>query len=163
MIRALADADIQAITQIYNHYIQHTVITFEEELITADQMAKRTKKVSQQGLPWLVAEQSGEVIGYAYATQWKERSAYRFTVEITVYLAPDAAGEGWGSKLYSALLDVLKHTQTHVVIGVITLPNPPSEALHEKFGMKKTAHFTEVGRKFDQWLDVGYWQLMLEK
>ncbi len=113
-------------------------------------------------LPWLVAENdSGVVVGYAYASKWKGRCAYRHSAEVTVYLAPDAAAQGVGTRLYEALFSELRDRGIHTAIGGIALPNPPSVALHEKFGMKKVAHFAEVGHKFDRWIDVGYWQVVL--
>jgi L-amino acid N-acyltransferase YncA len=96
------------------------------------------------------------------ATKWRERFAYRFSVEVTVYLAPTFTGNGVGSQLYDALFSVLKSRSIHSVIGGITLPNLASVALHEKFGLEKVAHFKEVGFKFEQWKDVGYWQGVLK-
>jgi phosphinothricin acetyltransferase len=105
-----------------------------------------------------VAEDAGAVIGYAYAAKWNARSAYRHTVETSIYLSHLSVSRGWGTRLYQTLFDMLRNQSIHVVIGGITLPNPASIALHEKFGIKKVAHFMEVGYKFGQWLDVGYWQ-----
>lgn len=161
MIRSATARDSVAIVDIYNHYILNTVITFEEQVISAGEMSKRMADVSAAHLPWLVAEQDGQVVGYAYANTWKTRYAYRFTVEITVYLAPDYAGRGLGSGLYQALITQLRALGIHVVLGCIALPNSASVALHEKFGLKKVAHFNEVGFKFNRWLDVGYWQANL--
>ena len=91
--------------------------------------------------------------------QWKARSAYRFSVESTVYIDQNSIGNGIGSLLYKELLSNLKNSRIHSVIGGIALPNPSSIALHEKYGFKKVAQFKEVGIKFDKWIDVGYWQL----
>ena len=101
--------------------------------------------------------------GYAYATDWKPRGAYRHSVESTVYLRNGQSGHGYGSQLYSKLIELLMRLQVHTVIGGIAQPNEESIALHEKFGFVKVAHFKEVGYKFDQWVDVAYWQLILEK
>lgn len=161
MIRAASATDADAIAGIYNHYIRDTVITFEEVEVDGAQMAARMEKIAAAGLPWLVAEDDGRLLGYAYAAPWHARSAYRFAVEITVYLAPDAGGRGLGSALYLQLFDALKTAGIHTAIGCIALPNPASVALHEKFGMTKIGHFAEVGFKFDRWLDVGYWQTFL--
>lgn len=155
------DGDGEAIATIYNHYIANTVITFEEDLIDAAEFAARIAKVQAQGLPWLVVEEGNEVLGYAYASQWHARSAYRHTVEVSVYLGHQTTGCGLGTQLYQELFQILKGKNIHVVIGGLTLPNPASEALHQKFGMHKVAHYREVGRKFGQWLDVGYWQTEL--
>lgn len=161
MIRPVKVQDIQAIVTIYNHYIENTVNTFEEHCIDTSEMIKRIENVTRLKLPWLVIEVDNKVLGYAYATPWKERSAYRYSVESTVYLAPDSLGRGLGYQLYQALITELKTLPIHSVMGGITLPNPASIALHEKLGMVKVAHFQQVGRKFDQWLDTGYWQLVL--
>jgi len=161
MIRTATGSDAQIIADIYNHYIANTVITFEERPITKDDIVERIEKVEHAGLPWLAAEEDGVVIGYAYAARWQARSAYRHTVESTVYLSNTSTSKGWGTKLYKALFEQLRQTSVHVVIGGVTLPNAASVGLHEKFGMKKVAHFSEVGYKFGQWLDVGYWQMPL--
>jgi L-amino acid N-acyltransferase YncA len=162
MIRAATESDAQAIADIYNYYIANTVITFEELAISKGDILERIEKVTGSSLPWLVAEDGGVVIGYAYARKWNVRSAYRHTVETTVYLSNSSVSKGWRTKLYTALFDNLRHNSIPVVIGGITLPNPASIALHVKFGMKQVAHFKEVGYKFGQWLDVGYWQTELK-
>ena len=162
MIRPVKRQDAQDLTDIYNHYVKNTVITFEENCIDSTEMAKRIEKVINNNLPWLVIEENNILLGYAYATPWKARSAYRFSVEATVYLAPKELEKGLGTQLYQALFSELKEKLIHSVLGGITLPNPASIALHEKLGMTKVAHFHQIGRKFDQWLDTGYWQLTLD-
>ena len=118
--------------------------------------------VQSDGLPWLVAELHNQIIGWAYASPWKSRSAYRHSVEITVYLSKQNQSQGYGSRLYQALFAELQKLPVHSVIGGITLPNDASIALHEKFGLRKIGHFKEVGYKFGRWLDVGYWQATLK-
>ena len=162
MIRPANTADSEAMVAIYNHYIRHSAATFEEEDLSAGDMSARLQKVNALGLPWLVAEEQGVLIGYAYANQWRERSAYRFSVESTIYLSHEVTGGGRGSKLYGALFEALRALEVHAVIGGITLPNPASVALHEKMGMRKVAEFPEVGYKQGRWLDVGYWQVNLQ-
>ncbi|MEE9912985.1 MAG: GNAT family N-acetyltransferase [Deltaproteobacteria bacterium] len=161
MIRAATPSDAGAVAGIYNYYVAHTAVTFEESEVTALQMAERISDVLAVPLPWLVAEHSGRIVGYAYAGRWKVRSAYRFTVETTVYLDRDIRGQGLGSLLYEALFAALARRDVHVAVGVIALPNESSIALHEKFGLRKAAHFREVGFKFGKWIDVGYWQKVL--
>jgi phosphinothricin acetyltransferase len=161
MIRAATGADAGAVAEIYNHYIANTVVTFEEEVLPAAEIARRIETVQSASLPWLVAELGGQVAGYAYAGKWHARSAYRFSAEITVYLAPAQVGRGLGSKLYGELFPMLRDRGIHAVIGGIALPNEASVALHEKFGLEKVAHYAEVGFKFDRWIDVGYWQRIL--
>jgi phosphinothricin acetyltransferase len=160
MIRACHPSDASRICDIYNHYVRETVTTFEDEPVCEHEMVRRISDVTAR-FPWLVWEQSGETLGYAYATPWKARSAYRFSVETTVYLAPDFAGRGIGSQLYRALIDDLKGRSIHCAIGGIALPNPASIALHEKLGFSKIGQFEEVGWKFGRWVDVGYWELVL--
>ena len=162
MIRRVQEQDVNSICNIYNHYIANTILTFEEDLITAADIAGRITKLTSDNLPWFVAEdESGKLLGYAYATKWRDRLSYRFSVEVTVYLSHEHTAKGLGTELYTVLFDELKAKDIHSAIGGITLLNEASAALHEKFGMTKVAHFSEVGLKFDQWLDVGYWQVTL--
>ena len=161
MIRPASPADARRIAEVYNHYITQTSITFEETPVSDKDMALRIASVQNEGLPWLVYESEDGICGYAYATKWKERSAYRFAVETTVYLATDVAGNGHGTELYLSLFEELQKLGIHTAIGGITLPNPASVALHEKLGMEKVAQFKEVGLKFGIRLDVGYWQKTL--
>lgn len=162
MIRSATANDASALAEIYNHFIRETAVTFEEEPVTAEVMATRLANVLALDLPWLVLEQNARILGYAYATRWKERSAYRYSVESTIYLAPEMTGQGHGMTLYSALIDALMSRAVHAVIGGISLPNPASIALHEKLGFRPVGSFREVGRKFERWIDVGYWQLLLK-
>lgn len=163
MIRAATVADAPALAAIYNHFIRATTITFEEEPVVPDEMARRIESVQTSGLYWLVSEVDGAIAGYAYATKWRERSAYRFSVESTVYVAPDRQGQGLGRALYERLLAALKERGVHTVIGGIAQPNEGSVALHEKLGFRKVAMFEQVGQKFGRWIDVGYWQKHLEE
>lgn len=160
-IRAAAPSDTAAIAEIYNHYVTQTVVTFEEVPVAAAEIARRIEEVQSASLPWLVAEAERHVVGYAYATPWKARTGYRFSAEITVYLAPGHGRRGLGSQLYDQLFPLLQARRIHAVMGGIALPNEASVALHEKFGLRKVAHFKEVGFKFDRWIDVGYWQRTL--
>ncbi len=160
MIRACAAGDAPALCAIYNHYVRDTVITFEEAPVAAPEMAQRIVDAATR-FPWLVAEEDNEVVGYAYATPWKARSAYRFSVESTVYVAPSQTGRGVGTALYRELIDALRKQGVHSVVGGIALPNAASITLHEKLGFKKIGQFVEIGRKFDRWVDVGYWELIL--
>ncbi|MGN6518330.1 MAG: GNAT family N-acetyltransferase, partial [Dokdonella sp.] len=154
-------ADAAAIAAIYDHYIRSTHATFEETPVGESVMAARIAEVGARGLPWLVSECDGDVAGYAYAGPWKARSAYRHTVESTIYLDAACTGRGLGLPLYLSLIHALRACGTHAVIGGIALPNAPSIALHEKVGFHAIGRFAEVGRKFDRWIDVGYWQRLL--
>ena len=157
MIRPATSADAQAICDIYNPYIEDTVITFEEVTVDAAAMAQRIADIQKQHM-WYVAEDGGRVLGYAYAGPWRPRTAYRYAVETSVYLAPDAMRRGVGRALYATVLDELPRKGFHCAMGGIALPNDPSVALHEAMGFTKVAHFADVGFKFGQWIDVGYWQ-----
>lgn len=161
MIREATDNDAEAITAIYNYYIQNTVITFEEDSLNPSDFIERIRKVQESGYSWLVAEENGKIIGYAYSSKWNDRTAYINTAEVSIYLSHLIKSRGWGTKLYDVLFSSLRQKSIHIVIGGITLPNPASVAIHEKFGMEKVAHFKEVGYKFGEWLDVGYWQVQL--
>ena len=159
-IRPVSSDDAEAICAIYNYYVQNSTISFEEEGVSPTEMSRRIVDVTES-LPWLVIENEGVVDGYAYATKWRARSAYRFSVEISVYLSPNAIGKGYGANLYANLMEQLAILGVHAVIAGIALPNEKSIKLHEKIGLKKIAHFEQVGFKNQQWVDVGYWQKML--
>jgi L-amino acid N-acyltransferase YncA len=162
IVRGVVAEDAEAVVRIYNHYVAETIITFEEELVAVSDMSRRIADVRLASLPWLVAERDNTVVGYAYATKWRARHAYRFSTEVTVYVAPDLAARGIGSMLYGELLAALRARNIQAVMGGIALPNDASVALHEKFGFKKVAHFEKVGFKFNRWIDVGYWQCKLQ-
>ncbi|MFP4334080.1 MAG: N-acetyltransferase family protein [Wenzhouxiangella sp.] len=160
-IRPARPGDAGAVAAIYNHYIEWTTTTFEEERLSSEQLAARMVAVDRAGLPWLVAEHDGVVAGYAYATPWRERSAYRHSVEVSAYVAAERVGIGLGAGLYLALIEQLAALGRHSLIGVVTLPNPASAAFHAKMGFVQVAHLKEVGFKFGRWLDVAYWQRLL--
>lgn len=160
MIRTAKPQDFGQITAIYNYFITHTTVTFDEEEIKISEMVSRYEHTQDQ-LPWLVFEQAGEVVAYAYAVRWKARSAYKYSAESTIYLKDGVQGQGIGSQLYGELIQQIKQLGFRTIIGGVALPNPASIRLHEKFGFKKVAHFSEVGFKFNQPIDVAYWQLHL--
>lgn len=164
MIRNVTLNDAEALTRIYNHYIETSGATFEETPISEDELRKRINNIHfEKGFPFIVIEENSEVIGYAYASTFRERIAYRYTVESTVYVDPQHFKKGIGKQLYADLIDLLKQQDFHSVIGVITLPNDASVKLHEEFGFKKAGHFTEVGKKFGRWMNVGFWELILDE
>jgi len=160
VIRAAQPEDAAAIAAIYNHYILHTTITFEEHMVSQAEILRRMDEVMRTH-PWLVCEADGVVAGYAYGHPFHERSAYRRTVECAIYLRHDRIGLGLGRLLYQHLLDLLAAEGHHVALGIIALPNEPSQRLHEALGFVKVGQLREVGYKFDRWIDVGHWQLML--
>jgi phosphinothricin acetyltransferase len=160
MIRLATPDDAKDICTIYNTYIENTTISFEETPVSVEQMQQRINAIGES-FPWLVYTIDQQVVGYAYASRWKARSAYRYSVESTIYLSEQITGQGIGSQLYQALIAELKQTKAHSVIACIALPNAASIALHERIGFEKVAHFKEVGRKFDRWIDVGFWERLL--
>jgi L-amino acid N-acyltransferase YncA len=161
MIRTAEPADAPAIAGIYNHYVSNTIVTFEEEVLEATEMARRVADTLEAGLPWLVIVEDGILLGYSYASKWKSRSAYRYTLETSVYLDQSATGRGRGTQLFSALIDAIRPYGAHALIGCVALPNPGSVRLLEKHGFVETGRFREVGRKLGRWIDVGYWELIL--
>lgn len=162
MIRKVKLEDAEALTEIYNHYIRTSGATFEEIEIPKEEMQSRIQQIHlKDNYPYIVFEKDGNILGYAYASKFRERLAYRFSTESTVYVHPDHFGKGLGKQLYAELIDLIKLADFHSIIGVITLPNDASIALHEKFGFKKVGHFSEVGFKFNQWMDVGFWELKI--
>ena len=162
-IRLATSEDAAAVAAIYNPYVASTCITFETEAVPEEEIRARIAEAHDANLPWLVAADDGVVVGYAYASKWKGRCAYRHSAESTVYLDPSSKGKGIGRMLYTALIDRLRIRGIHAVIGGIALPNEASIALHERLGFEKVAHFKQVGFKQDRWIDVGYWQLLLEQ
>lgn len=161
MIREIISADISQICDIYNYYIENTIISFEEKPVSHNEMERRIAEITTL-FPFYVYIENDTVLAYAYATKWKSRSAYKNSAESAIYVKNGEHGKGIGRKLYTALLDNLKDRQIHTVIGGIALPNKSSQILHEKLGFEKVAHFEQVGFKFDKWIDVGYWQLIFE-
>lgn len=163
MIRNATSEDSLEICEIYNYYILHTHSTFETDPVSPSEIENRIGRVQNEfELPWLVFEEGNKVIGYAYATQWKARTAYAQTVETTVYLQHEICGKGFGRKLYQHLVEQLKDFGYHAILGGIALPNEASVSLHEKLGYVKVAQLKEVGYKFNRRIDVGYWELLIK-
>ena len=160
-IRAVVDDDASAICAIYNPYIENSIITFEEQVLDASDMRDRISDTLSAGLPWFVAEKDSQICGYAYASTWKSRCSYRYSAEVTVYLAEGYHGQGIGARLLQQLIDELSARGYHTALAGIALPNSASVALHEKLGFEPVARFREVGFKFGNWIDVGYWQRVL--
>src|ERR1700730_1317728 len=156
-IRAATRADLPRLTEIYNHYVIHTAVTFDIEPYTVE---RRVTWFEQFGLTGrhrlLVAEDDTNVTGYAGTTRFRPKAAYDTTVETTVYCNPEAAGRGLGSRLYEALFDAISAEDIHRIVAGYTLPNPASAALHARFGFKPIGVFTENGRKFGRYWDVAW-------
>jgi phosphinothricin acetyltransferase len=158
---AVPDQDAEQVSEIYNHYIRTSVITFEEVPVSVVEMEARMREIQTLPYPWLVAADGTDLLGYAYAGKWKVRAAYRHSSEITVYVKPGLERSGVGSALYEQLIPAVKTCGVRAVIGGVALPNDASVRLHEKFGFEKCAHFKQVGFKFGRWVDVAYWQRLL--
>lgn len=161
-IRAATPEDAAEIAAIYAPYVANGIISFEEKAPSADEMRARMAK-SNGHYPWLVGTSgdSDAVMGYAYAERFRDRSAYRFVVETTVYVAGEMQRQGFGRLLYEALLDTLRAQGFTQAISAISLPNDPSIALHESVGFRRAGVYREVGWKDGRWIDVGLWQASL--
>jgi L-amino acid N-acyltransferase YncA len=159
-IRVATDADAAAIAAIYAPHVIAGVASFEETPPEEQEIAARLRRV-QSFFPWLIAEDDGAVVGYAYADKFRERSAYRWAVETTVYVAGSAQRRGIGRLLYGALLDILRRQGFTQAIAAISLPNDGSIRLHEQVGFRRAGVYREVGWKLGRWIDVGLWQAEL--
>ena len=159
-VRDATPDDAAAIRDIYAPYVTDTIVSFEETPPDADEIARRIAAIAPD-YPYLVAEAEGQVIGYAYASQHRTRSAYRSSVDVTVYVAPDRQRGGIGQALFARLLPAAAAHGYHAAFAGIALPNAASVGLHEAMGFTPVGIYREVGRKFDAWHDVGWWQRRL--
>lgn len=162
LLRAAAESDAAAIAEIYGHYVRTSCFTFEEVAPAAEEMALRMKKIGEAGFAFLAAEVKGAVAGYAYASPFHSRSAYRFTVEDSVYVAPDLARQGIGLALMRRLiLDCAARGCRQMVARIGDAENIASLSLHEKLGFARAGLLRGVGFKFGRWVDVVEMQLPL--
>ena len=152
--------DGAACAAIYAPHVEGSAVSFEERAPDAAEMAARIERYGASHA-WLVAEREGEVVGYAYATAFNERPAYRWSTSVSVYIAGDARGEGVGRALYEALFDRLRERGFRMACAGITLPNEASVGLHESLGFKQIGVNPEIGFKNGAWRDVGWFQLEL--
>lgn len=158
-IRAARLEDAPAIAAIYAPIVRDTAISFEEEPPTEDEIARRI----DASHAWLVAERSGEIAGYVYAARFHPRAAYRWSAEVSIYVAAGARGAGVGKRLVTALLDRLRELGFVNAFAGTTLPNDASVALLESLGFRKIAHWDSVGFKLGAWHDVGWWQRRIQE
>lgn len=161
MIRPMTLHDIREIVAIYAYYVNNTVITFDTEVPSEAEMCQRLTPIIENFPAWVYVE-NGEIAGYCYAHGWKTKKAYNRTAETTIYLHPDHLHKGYGRLLMDTLIEDCRKRSFHTLIACITIPNDPSVKLHERLNFKKVSHFHEVGRKFDRWLDVADYELILE-
>jgi phosphinothricin acetyltransferase len=159
-IRICSVADADAVAAIYAPIVRDTVISFEVDPPTSREMARRIAATLQTH-PWLVAEQEGRVVGYAYAGQHRDRSAYRWSVDVTAYVAANSRRYGVGRALYERLIGILQRQGFHAAFAGIALPNAASIGLHEAVGFRPVGIYKEVGFKQGQWRDVEWWRLSL--
>lgn len=157
-IRPFAWRDIPAITSIYKHYVEASTATFDTTPPGETFMAEKFGHMTDLGHPVLIAEAGGKLLGYAYASVYRPRPAYRFTCEDTVYCSPDAQGVGVGTALLSKVIEASRAFGFKQMIGVITAESKGSVRLHEKLGFRVVGTYTEVGFKFDRWLDIVHMQ-----
>ena len=153
-LRAAEAKDCFAICEIYNFYIQNSVVTFDEQTMQLKQWEEKLEYLNKQKLPFIVAQtEAGEVLGFAYVAPWRQKSAYRTTVEDSIYLRAAATGKRIGTKLLEELLALSKQAGVKEVVAVISDSGAESSVrLHEQFGFKKQGHLAKVGFKFDRWL-----------
>jgi phosphinothricin acetyltransferase len=160
MVRLAKMADMERINEIENWAVENTFGHFGISKVESSATCAAFDAASGM-YPWFVAEDEGQVIGFARAAPWKAREAYRQSTEIGIYVAAERHGQGIGRSLYAELFPELERLGFHTVIAGITLPNPASVRLHESFGMKPIGTFPEVGFKFGEWRSVGYWYRIL--
>jgi L-amino acid N-acyltransferase YncA len=156
-----AARDGAACASVYAPFVLETAISFEEEPPSADEFSRRIEAVSEH-FPWLVADDDGAVIGYAYAAAHRERAAYRWAADVAVYVAQGSQRRGVGRALYDALLSLLVRQGVHVACAGVTLPNDASVALHEACGFEFVGVYKRIGWKMGRWHDVAWWELELQ-
>lgn len=160
-VRTVTLNDAQKLLDIYSYYVLNTTITFEYDTPSIDEFTQRIQKITQK-YPYLVATINDEIVGYAYATSYKERAAYDWSVETTVYVKNNKHGLGIGKALYSQLEQALKDKNIVNMLACITYPNPKSIDFHTKFGFDKVGHFPKVGYKFNEWRDIVWMQKVIK-
>jgi phosphinothricin acetyltransferase len=161
LIREFKESDVAPANALTNHYIEHTVVHFAFTPAADQQFAEVWQK-GREKFPWLAAEVDGKFAGYAKGATWRERDAYKYTVEVGIYMMQFVQGKGLGKILYLDLLKRLKRLGFHTAIGGVTMPNEASVRLHETLGFSSVGVYKQVGRKFDAWHDVGFWQIDLQ-
>ena len=161
-LRLAESADAPAVAAIYAPYVTASAVSFETEAPDEGEMRSRIDAVAGS-YPWIVAEEDGALLGYAYASAFRSRPAYRFAVETTVYLAHGAEGRGIGRRLYTLLLTTLEAQGFTQAIAAITLPNHASLKLHRSLGFAEAGVYTQVGYKLGQWRSVALWQRPLAR
>jgi phosphinothricin acetyltransferase len=165
LIRTADLGDLSALTDIYNHYVRNTTITFDLRPFTPEERRAWFDDHAPRGKHRLLVavDDGGACLGYASTSRWRPKAAYDTTVEASVYCAPNAVGRGIGSALYHALFDVVAREDVHTIVAGVSLPNPASIKLHERFGFQPVGVFHRVGRKFDRFWDVAWFERQLAR
>jgi len=161
ILRPFAWSDIPAITTIYRHYVDHSAITFDTEAPGEEAIAEKYAGLQKLGHPVIIAERAGKTVGYAYASFYRPRAAYRFTCEDSIYLDPNETGRGLGKALLTELLEQSRAYGFKQMLAVITADTANSIGIHEKFGFKRVGYYEAVGLKFDRWHDIVHLQKAL--
>jgi len=160
LIRPFHIKDTQSLLDIYNYYVLNTTVTFDIEALSFEVFLEKVNHINAE-YPFIVFEENGEILGYAYGSRFRPKPAYNYVAESTVYVKHNSHGKQIGTKLYAELIRLLKETNLHTVLGVLTIPNDASIKLHKRFGFEQVANLKEVGLKFGKWQNVGIWQLKL--
>ncbi|MDO4459873.1 MAG: GNAT family N-acetyltransferase [Clostridia bacterium] len=162
-IRAVnAEHDAPRLTEIYNYYIENTTVTYEYDKLSVEDFHTRIENISKR-FPYIVLEENGELIGYAYASEFNSRKAYQWDADLTIYLDVNHKGKGAGGFLFGKLLYILTEMGFLNAYSLIDIPNPGSEALHKKFGFSKTGEYNRSAWKFDKYLDMGIYSKSLSE
>jgi phosphinothricin acetyltransferase len=162
LIRIANDRDLPALTELYNYYVCNTAISFDLSPFSLEQRREWFKQYSPEGrYRLLVAQQEGQIVGYVTSSPFRVKAAYETSVETSIYLNPELTGRGIGKELYLALFDFLQEEDVHRAYAGITLPNAASIALHRKLGFRAIGIYEEVGRKFDKYWDVQWYEKKL--
>ncbi|PJJ72764.1 phosphinothricin acetyltransferase [Diaminobutyricimonas aerilata] len=164
-IRPATEADLPDIREIYNHYVANSTVTFDEKPTTLRALRSKFAHVRKLGFPWLVAQSpSGQILGYAYVYPWKEKAAYRYTVENSIYLRAASTGKGLGTALLAELIETSREAGVREIIAVIADRGAEASiAMHQRFGFEQIGHMGKVGYKFDRWLGTVLMQKSLKK
>ncbi len=159
-IRPMEPRDLAACTALYNEYIENTTITFEERPLSTAEFSARAEAIAAV-YPYLVAEEDGRILGYAYLDRYSERTAYRFTADVSIYLKDGLQGRGVGPRLMAELERLGRAQEMHSLVSIITGENTRSMRFHERNGFVRTGELREAGYKFGRWLDVVFYQKTL--
>jgi phosphinothricin acetyltransferase len=163
MLRGVTDADLPAVAGIFAHYVLHSLATFEEHPPAVSAWERKREEISARSLPFLVAEAEGHIAGYAYASVWRDKPAYRYTAEDAVYVAPGSTGQGLGRLLLQAVIRECASGGVHQLVAVIAdTGSPASQALHRACGFREAGRLRSVGYKHDRWIDTVLMQLDLQ-